>query len=170
MTNAPFDPLEVLRVFAAHEVRFVLIGGLAGRVWGSPTVTADLDACYDRSPDNLQCLADALVDLDARLRVGGPNEEDDDLPFLLDAETLRRGSNFTFRTRAGAVDVLGLPAGVSGYDELAANAVEEDLGGVPVKVSALDDLITMKLAAGRPKDRIEVEVLAAVRDEIEHRR
>jgi hypothetical protein len=81
-----------------------------------------------------------------------------------------RGSNFTFRTRAGAVDVLGLPAGVSGYDELAANAVEEDLGGVAVKVSALDDLITMKLAAGRPKDRIEVEVLAAVRDEIEHRR
>ncbi len=166
MTPAPFDPLEVLEVFARHGVRFVLIGGLAGRVWGSPTITNDLDACYDRHPDNLHHLAAALVDLEAKLRIAGP-DADIDLPFLLDEVTLRRGLNFTFRTRAGAVDVLGLPAGTTGYDELAANAVEEDLAGVRVKVAALDDLIAMKLAAGRPKDRIEVEILAAVRDEIE---
>ena len=50
--------------------------------------------------------------------------------------TLRRGLNFTFRTRAGAVDLLGLPQGTGGYDELVANAVEENLGGVPVRVAA----------------------------------
>ncbi|MEO6120686.1 MAG: hypothetical protein ABIW46_06210, partial [Acidimicrobiales bacterium] len=59
-----------------------------------------------------------------------------------------------------------LPAGVAGYEELAANAVEMDLGvGTPVRVCALDDLIRMKRAAGRPKDRIELEVLTAVREE-----
>ena len=78
MASAPFDPLEVLRVFTGHGAPFVLIGGLAGRVWGSPTVTADLDVCYDRSPDNLQRLSDALVDLDARLRVGEPDDEDEE--------------------------------------------------------------------------------------------
>jgi hypothetical protein len=41
-----------------------------------------------------------------------------------------------------------------------------DLGGFVVNVVALDDLIRMKRAAGRPKDRIEVEVLLALRDEI----
>jgi hypothetical protein len=34
-----------------------------------------------------------------------------------------------------------------------------------VSVASIDDLIRMKRAAGRPKDLIEVEVLAAVRDE-----
>jgi hypothetical protein len=73
--------------------------------------------------------------------------------------------NFTFRTTAGDLDVLGQPAGVDGYAELAPNAVLVDIGGAQVRVADLDDLIRMKVAAGRPKDRIEVEVLAAVRDE-----
>jgi hypothetical protein len=42
-----------------------------------------------------------------------------------------------------------------------------EVGGVIVSVAALPDLIAMKRAAGRPKDLIEVEILSAVRDEIE---
>jgi hypothetical protein len=26
-----------------HDVRFVIIGGIAGRLWGSPTTTSDVD-------------------------------------------------------------------------------------------------------------------------------
>jgi hypothetical protein len=36
-----------------------------------------------------------------------------------------------------------------------------------VPVASLDDLIRMKRAAGRPKDRIELEILGALRDEID---
>jgi len=161
----PFDPGEVLATLEQHGVRFVVIGGIAGRTWGSPTVTRDLDVAYDRADDNLERLAAALEDLDARLRIAG--DADPDLPFQLDVETLRRGLNFTFRTRAGDVDVLGQPAGVDGYAELIPNAVAMTIGGVTVPVADLDDLIRMKLAAGRAKDRIEVEILAAVRDERE---
>lgn len=158
-----FAPDEVLRTLERHQVRFVVIGGMAGRSWGSPSITRDIDVAYERTDDNLQRLAAALRDLEARLRIAG--DDDVDLPFQLDAETLRRGLNFTFRTRAGDVDVLGQPAGVDGYDELAPNAVPMLIGGVTVLVTHLDDLIRMKVAAGRPKDRIEVEVLAALRDE-----
>jgi hypothetical protein len=42
-----------------------------------------------------------------------------------------------------------------------------DVGGVTVLVAAIEDLILMKRAAGRPKDLIEVEILTAVREEIE---
>jgi hypothetical protein len=42
-----------------------------------------------------------------------------------------------------------------------------DIGGVTVKVASIDDLIRMKRAAGRPKDLIELEVLGALRDEID---
>ena len=44
-----------------------------------------------------------------------------------------------------------------------------DVGGIDVAVASLDDLIQMKRAAGRAKDLIEVEVLAAVREELENR-
>jgi hypothetical protein len=39
-----------------------------------------------------------------------------------------------------------------------------------VLVASLDDLLRMKRAAGRPKDRIEVEVLEAVRAETANRK
>jgi hypothetical protein len=49
---------------------------------------------------------------------------------------------------------------------LITNVVEFDLGeGLVLLVCDLDDLIRMKRATGRTKDRIELEVLAAVRDE-----
>ena len=157
----PYDPLAALRTLQAHHVRFVVIGGLAGRLWGSPTTTNDTDICYARDERNVERLAGALRELRARL--GGVG---DDMPIQLDARTLANGQNFTFQTVDGPLDVLGMPAGVAGYDELISNAAEFDLGDeLIVPVCDLDDLIRMKRAAGRRKDRIELEVLSAVREE-----
>ena len=83
------------------------------------------------------------------------------------AETLAAGDSFTFVTAAGNVDVLGTPPGTDGYDDLEVTAVEVDLDGLSIRVADLDDLIRMKRAAGHPKDLIEVEVLEAVRDEVD---
>jgi hypothetical protein len=142
-------------------VRFVVIGGVAGRLWGSPTMTNDTDICYARDQSNLERLAEALLELEAHLR-----GVDNDVPFILDAKTLASGQNFTFLTKDGPLDVLGMPSGVNGFDELITNVVEFDLGdGLVLPVCDLDDLIRMKRAAGPTKDRIELEVLAAVRDE-----
>lgn len=160
MTRPRFDPLGMLEVLDRHGVAFVVIGGIAARLLGSPSLTGDLDLCPDRRPENLERLAAALADLDARLR-----GVDDEVPFLLDARTLAAGQNFTFSTRLGPLDVLGLPAGTRGYGELETNAARMDVGDVTVAVADIDDLIRMKLATGRPKDRIEVEVLTAVREE-----
>ena len=68
-------------------------------------------------------------------------------------------------TAAGNLDVLGHPAGSGGYDELAKTAVPMEISGERVLVAAIEDLIRMKRAAGRPKDRIEVEILEAVLEE-----
>jgi hypothetical protein len=156
-----YDPIAAFGALVRHDVRFVVIGGVAGRLWGSPTVTNDVDICYERSRLNLERLAAALKELGARLR-----GLEDDIPCILDAETLERGQNFTFTTTLGPVDILGLPSGVRNFDELAANAVQFDLGdGIRVEVCHLEDLIRMKRAAGRPKDLIELEVLGAVREE-----
>jgi len=166
MTLPPaFDPLRLLEALIMHGVRFVVVGGIAARLWGSPTVTRDLDVCYARDPDNLRALAAALADLHAQLR-GVPAG----LAFHPDARTLRAGDTFTLETDAGELDILGTPAGTDGFPDLARSATPTDLGGVTVLVAAVDDLIRMKRAAGRPKDLIEVEVLGALRDELEEER
>lgn len=155
----PFDPLKAIRKLNQHGVRFVLIGGLGARLRGSPTVTSDMDICYDRDPTNLEALARALKDLKATLRGA-----DEDLPFLLDARTLAAGDHFTFTTTAGPIDILGTPAGTDGFGGLTQNATSFDVGGETVLVASLDDLIEMKRAAGRPKDLVEMEILGAIKD------
>ena len=158
-----FEYLDALEILVKHRVRFVVIGGIAANLRGSTTLTQDIDVCYERDGDNLGRLAKALKELKARLR-GAPS----DVPFVLDAKTIAMGDHFTFVTDAGSLDILGHPSGIpGGYEELERAADNVELGGFKVKVASIDDLIRMKTAAGRPKDLIEVEVLGALRDEID---
>ncbi|MFB3739942.1 MAG: hypothetical protein ACE14W_13380 [Candidatus Velamenicoccus archaeovorus] len=162
MSDAPFDPLGALRILVERGVRFVLIGGFAAALRGSPMITGDLDICYARDQEDLEALADALRRLGARRR-GVP----EDVPFRLEPATLRAGDRFTFATEAGPLDCLGTPSGTDGYRDLNASATDEELDGLTVRVASLDDLIRMKRAAGRPQDLIAVEWLSALRDELE---
>jgi hypothetical protein len=154
-----FDPLRILRQLRADAVEFVLIGGIAGRIHGSPTVTNDLDVCYRRTKANCERLEKTLHELGARLR-----DLPAGLPAPVDAGTIWQGHNFTFITDAGFFDCLASPEeGTStGYDDLARNATTVMIAGAPILVCSLEDLIRIKQAAGRAKDLIEVEVLKAV--------
>ena len=76
--TAPFDPARAITTLVRHEVDFVLIGGLAGALHGSPAATNDADICPARTPENLTRLAAALVELDARSRT---ESEPDGLAF-----------------------------------------------------------------------------------------
>lgn len=61
----------------------------------------------DGDDDNLARLAAALLELNARLRVGGmTDDEARQLPVQLDAETLRSFGSSTWMTDAGPIDVL----------------------------------------------------------------
>jgi hypothetical protein len=156
------DPLRTLRTLRRHEVEFVLIGGFAANLLGSAMITWDVDICYERSTANLERLAAALSELGAELR--GVEEP---VPFQLDTRTLAAGESFTFDTRLGPLDILGVPAGTSGYDDLASTAHAFDLGGFEVQVADLQDLIRMKRAAGRPRDLVAIEHLGALADLID---
>ncbi len=156
------DFFGVIEVLIRSDVQFVLIGGLAARLHGSPTVTIDVDICPARDSDNLERLVRALHEVKAQLR-----SVDESVPFIIDVKTLQRSMNLTLMTSLGALDLLGEPAGTDGYRELAANAITLEVEGLLLKVASLEDLMRMKEASGRPKDRIELEVLGALRDELE---
>lgn len=167
MSELPiFQPDEILRRLVAADVRFVLVGGLAAQAHGSTSLTNDLDICYARDSVNLSALADVLADL-AAVRRGLPA----DAPAMppLDARTLRAGGLFTLTTRFGDFDLLADPDPGLDYSMLVGGAIPTVSAGVPVLAAGLDDLMAMKRAAGRPKDRIELEILGALREELDRR-
>jgi hypothetical protein len=163
---ARFQPDVILRSLIDHQVRFVIVGGLAAQAHGSPSLTGDLDICYARDAENLARLAATLVEL-AAVRRGLPN----DAPRMpqLDARTLRAGGLFTLTTIAGDFDLLATPDPGFDYERLLVSAISTTVAGHPVRVASLADLIDMKRAAGRPKDRIELEILGALREELDRR-
>ena len=159
-----FDPLGALGSLLKHEVDFVLIGGLAARLHGSPTVTDDLDISHSKERSNLERLATCLASMEARLRLPDPEER---LDIDIDWRLLAAADNFTFMTDFGALDCLAFPAGIDSYDDLAARAVPINLGSINIRIASIDDLMAMKRAAGRRKDLIELEILAALKQELD---
>ena len=116
----------------------------------------------DRVPNtlkqNLERLAAALRELNARLRVGSMSDDEARrLPVVVNAATLESFGSSTWMTGAGPVDLLvelrDRDGGRHSYRELARRAVRYEVGGVTVSLASLDDIIGSKEFAGREKDR-----------------
>ena len=132
---ADFEPGQILRALEAHHVRYVVIGAIAAIAAGAPILTTDLDA---------------------KLRsVTAP----EGVPFPIEAETLANADTWTLTTRVGDVDLMFLPAGTRGYDDLRHGARRERIAGVTVTVAALADVIRSKEAANREKDNMQLPIL-----------
>jgi hypothetical protein len=151
---------QLVEVLDRHAVDFIVIGGIAGIIHGSAHPTYDFDVLYARDKKNLERMADALRELHVTL-ANAPA----DLPFQIDSRTLAAGSNFTFESDLGRFDILGHADGMRDYETMRAKAVTEELWGTPVRAASIDDLIRMKKAAGRPKDRDMAEELISLAED-----
>ena len=151
------DAPRILRALTERGVDFVVVGGIAAVLHGSPRVTLDLDICFATDAANLDALGDVLMGLNPVLK-----GVEDPVPFVPDAATLRRVELLTMRTDAGDLDVLVRPSGSPPYDELRQRADRYDVGGFLVLVASIEDLLTMKRSAGRPKDLADVAELETI--------
>ena len=138
---------EVIRLFNARKVRYLLIGGQAMRLEGMPRFSMDWDIYippHDES--NIE-------------RINALLKEHLDLPVVPRGP---RGENFvqTYQTRWGVVQFhLGLP-GVPSFDEAERQAViRHTEGGTPVPCLAGPHLLAAKQAANRPQDQADIEFL-----------
>jgi hypothetical protein len=149
-----------LRVLAAGQVEFIVVGGVAARAHGSAHFTNDLDVLYRRTPENISRLVTTLAPHEVYLRGAPPG-----LPFRWDRETVHRGLNFTLTTSFGDLDLLGEITGGGGYEALLPVSTTVAAFGVEVHCLNLEPLIHVKRAAGRPKDLEAIAELQALLEE-----
>jgi hypothetical protein len=155
-------PERILGVLVDHGVRFVLVGGFAAVIHGSPYVTTDVDVVPERSEGNLSRLSDALRAMHAR--VWTPTEPDG-VPFDHDARSLAEVNVWNLVTDHGRLDLTFAPSGTSGFDDLDRDALRLSILGVDVDVASLADVIRSREAAGREKDRLVLPVLRRILEE-----
>jgi hypothetical protein len=150
-----FDLRALLSALHEREVRFVVIGGVAVGAHGYVRATEDLDLVPDPDPTNLKLLTAALEALDSTLPTVEGRSFDPDK----DGAVILRGGNVTADTRFGGLDVVQRLRGVPAYSELAKDAVESDLLGIPVQVCSLGRLREMKRVLSRAQDQADLENL-----------
>lgn len=137
----------------AHKVEYVVIGGIAVQVYGHVRMTNDIDLIPSPTPQNLERLAAALRDLEARILNPGSEH------LTIDAQLLPRATLWQLATRHGDIDVLHDAPGASSFTQLRERALLITLGDHQIAVASRDDLIKMKRAAGRPLDLADIAAL-----------
>lgn len=159
MANWPdYHPAALVQALVEGGVDFVIVGGVAVVLQAMPRFTKDLDICYSTAKDNLDALGSVLVELKARLR--GISEA---VPFVPDGRTLRQTQIMCLTTPVGDIDLLVDPDGAPSYNTLRRRADVIDLGGQSVRIASVEDMLSMKRAAGRPQDLVDIESLEAAR-------
>ncbi|MFN0152175.1 MAG: hypothetical protein ACKVU1_15845 [bacterium] len=149
--------LRLAELFDRHDVEFIVIGGQAAVLLGSPLATLDVDLCYRRTNENLVCLASALTELHPQLRGAPP-----DLRFTLDARSLALGANFRLETDLGPLDLLSWVEPIGTFDDLIDRCERIAVGEQTLNVISLADLIRIKRHLGRPKDVASLAQLEAI--------
>ena len=166
-TRVPHRQLDadtILRTLLAHDVDFVVIGGLAVGAHGFPRATKDVDVVPSPERENLRRLYAALTELAAEpLEIG--DFRADELPVPFAPEGLDEGGNWAMQTAAGRVDVMQWIPGIhGGYAQLRPDAIEANVPEVGrVLFAGYEDLVTMKRTANRPEDELDLRRLAQVR-------
>ena len=143
-TPAPLVLVGHLQTLADHDVSYLIIGGVAGRLQGSPATTGDLDIIPEPDLDNLERLARALSTPSTRKK---PIDGRQYIP-----HPVVRSSEFwseqmlQYETAHGGIDVLMELPGVGSYDVIVRRARRYDLRAyrLSVQVANLDDVITSK--------------------------
>jgi hypothetical protein len=152
------DLEQIAGFFLRHGVEFLVIGGQAEILMGSPRITYDTDLCYRRTAENLDRLANALRDLNPRLRGAPP-----DLLIVLDAQALALGNNYTFDTRFGPLDLLGWVEPHGPYEAMLPASETHEVGDMEIRTIGLEDLIRVKEHIRRAKDSGSLLQLLAIR-------
>lgn len=158
------DIRGILEELVTEGVDFLLIGGVAVGYHGHVRATKDVDVVPAPDLPNLERLARVLERLGARVE-GAEEFDSGELPDPLDPAVLALGGNWVLLTRLGRLDVMQWVGDDALWDKLSPAAVEDEIGGLLIKVVGYDDLVLLKEQAGRPEDLTDLQRMRQAREE-----
>ena len=152
--------LDLFRSLAKHNIRYLLVGGLAVNLHGIPRLTMDVDLAIKFTGESVaalegMCRELSLVPIQPVTvnQLADPGER----------ERLRNEKNmvaFSLRPPVASDPTVDLLLEtVWDFDAAWERRVVRNVGEVSVNIASIGDLITMKLAIGRPQDLADVEYL-----------
>ncbi|MGH2751309.1 MAG: hypothetical protein ACRDK3_10655 [Actinomycetota bacterium] len=162
--NPGLNPEGLFAALSHARVDYVLIGGFAAVLHGSPLATQDLDICPSPAPANLSRLASLLLVDGARWEASGTLFA----TTIEEAEArLRSVEVMSFESSFGRLDVIPQPSGTRGYADLLRERVLYEIGGIPVPTASLRAVIRSKESAGRQRDREHLPTLRKLLERLE---
>ena len=135
----------VFASLSSHDVRYLVIGGIAAVLHGVPRATFALDILIDATPENAERLVSAF--LDAGLGTAS----------LTSVQDILAHEVTIFRDRV-RIDVQTATPGLV-FSEAWKRRETMRQGDVSFFVLSVEDLIASKRAAGRPKDLEDIRLL-----------
>lgn len=138
------DIKNLLRLLNGHRVRYVIIGATAFPVYGYARATLDVDIFIETSETNIKKCLTALKNF-------GYDVSDISIQDLQKKKVL-------IRQYITEVDIHPFVKGVS-FGQVWKNRVRAKIDKVTANFASLDDLVRMKKAAGRPKDKEDLKIL-----------
>lgn len=155
--------LRVIEALNQHDVRYVVVGGFAAYLHGSPRITVDLDLIVDLDPPQTRKAIDALlsIGMQARLPVDPHQFADQAIrEAWIREKNMVVFSLFNAQSPGFVVDLFVCE--YKSFDLLYADRKVVEADGLVIPLCGIQDLIEMKIAAGRPKDLLDVETLRLI--------
>jgi hypothetical protein len=140
------DFVDLLRAFAAADVRFLVVGAYALAHHGRPRATGDLDVWVEPTPENAACVMRALA------AFGAPLQE------VTEDDFARPGVAFQIGVPPGRVDVLTDLTGIAFADAWPGREAGR-FGELTVDFIGREAFLRNKRATGRAKDLADIEGL-----------
>ena len=148
---------RIVHAFTARKIPYALVGGYAVALHGAPRGTVDIDIVVKHSEEFFKLVEQCMKDLGFSPRL--PVTAKDIFHFKDEYIAKRNLVAWSFYNLTNPVEVLDV---IITHDLSRMKFVSKKLGLGKVNVLSLDDLIKMKLDAGRPQDLEDVKVLKAI--------
>ena len=152
-------PLQALQnLVAQFKHQGVIIGGIAASLLGTPRFTADLDAVFLLSVDDIPRL------LQEAARQGIE-------PRIPDAEAFARKNRVLLLRHTTSGTDIDLSLGILPFEyEMVERSSLVNVGALQLRLPTPEDLIIMKAIAHRPKDLADIEAIAASHPDLDEER
>jgi len=138
------DFVDLLRAFAAHDVRFLIVGAYALALHGRPRATGDLDVWVDATPENAPRVMAALA------AFGAPLDQIEETDFA------QPGVVYQVGVAPGRIDILTELTGLT-FEEAWPGRVRHSFGEAQADFIGREAFLKNKRATGRAKDLGDIE-------------